>query len=139
MIFPSSQLNYLAILVSTIVAFFIGFMWYGPIFGKPWRKEMKINPKDMNNKEGLGKLMIINIIGTLVMIYVLANFVGLLNISNFIEGIQLGFWIWLGFFASTTLLGSVLWEMKSWKLYSINAAYWLVNLTLNAGILAVWK
>lgn len=138
MVFSNVGVNYLAILVSTIAAFFIGFMWYGPLFGKRWAKEMGIK-MDKNNKEGLGKLMVMNFIGTLLMVYVLAHFVGALSLTTVAGAAQLGFWIWLGFFAAGTLLGGVLWEGKSWTLFTINAAYWLVNLVVIASILAVWS
>ena len=80
----------------------------------------------------------INFIGTLVTAYVLAHFALYLNLETWGDAFQFSFWLWLGFFASATLLGSVLWEGKSWKLYILNAAYWLVNLAVMATILALW-
>lgn len=137
MVFPAASLNYTAILVATVVSFLIGGLWYMFLFRKPWMKEMGI-PANAKSK-GMGGQMFLNIVGTFVMVYVLAHFVFYLSLGTFSEGMQLGFWIWLGFFAATTLLGSVLWEMRSWKLFLINGAYWLVNLAVSAGILAVWK
>ena len=37
---PNLILNIPAILVATAVAFAIGGLWYGPLFSKPWAKEM---------------------------------------------------------------------------------------------------
>ncbi|HLD39833.1 MAG TPA: DUF1761 family protein, partial [Candidatus Nanoarchaeia archaeon] len=28
--------NYLAVLVAAIAAYVVGFLWYGPVFGKKW-------------------------------------------------------------------------------------------------------
>jgi Protein of unknown function (DUF1761) len=44
------------------------------------------------------------------------------------------FYTWLGFFVPV-LLSGVAWEKKSWKLFSINAAYHLLALFLVASIL----
>ncbi len=138
MVFESVSINYVAVLVSTIACFMIGYLWYGPLFGKAWAKEMNVK-NDPSKMKGMWKLMLINFVGTFMMVYAIAHFVDFLKLSNYIEALQLGFWVWLGFFAATTLLGGVLWEGKSWKLYSINALYWLVNLCVPAVILTIWK
>jgi hypothetical protein len=33
---PTFSINYLAILASAIVAMPVGFLWFGPLFGKAW-------------------------------------------------------------------------------------------------------
>lgn len=33
-----TSINYWAVLVSAFCAFFIGWIWYGPLFGKLWMK-----------------------------------------------------------------------------------------------------
>lgn len=35
---PELHINFLAVLVAVFVNVIIGFLWYGPIFGKAWRK-----------------------------------------------------------------------------------------------------
>ena len=41
------QVNYLAVLVSAIAMIVLGFIWYGPLFGKIWTKEMGWTKADM--------------------------------------------------------------------------------------------
>lgn len=137
MVFQSYSVNYLSILIATVASFMVGWLWYGPLFGKKWAKEMGIK-MDKNNKEGLGKLILLNFIGTLIMVYVLALFIKAFAITILPQALQLAFWLWLGFFAATTLLGGVLWEGKSWCLYQINASYWLVNLGVAASVLTLF-
>lgn len=48
------ELNYLAILLAVIAQFAIGFVWYGPLFGKTWGK---IHGFDKLSKETQDKLM----------------------------------------------------------------------------------
>ena len=85
----------------------------------------------------MGKTYVIMVIGTLVTSYVLAHFVDYLDATNIAGALAAAFWIWLGFVA-TVILGGVLWEGKPWKLYFLNAAYYLVNLAVIAVILALW-
>jgi len=71
------------------------------------------------------------------MSYVLAHFVDYAEAATAMDGIILGFWVWIGFLA-TTQIGSVLWEGKPVKLYLINTLHYLVALAVMATILAVW-
>ena len=92
-------------------------------------------------KEGMGKLYAIQAVGSLVMSFVLAH--SLIFASSYTKtsgvsaGIMTGFWNWLGFIAPVSL-GSVLWEGKSWKLYFLNNAYYLVSLIVMGVILSYW-
>ncbi len=134
------SINLLAVLVAAVVHIVLGFLWYGPVFGKTWMGLMGLNQKDLEKKKKdahMGKSYAIMIIGTLVMSYVLAHFVDYTDATTFLLGMQAGFWIWLGFVAPVTL-SSVLWEGKSWKLYLLNNAYNLLGLVIAGGILAAW-
>ncbi len=52
-------------------------------------------------------------------------------------GVSVGFGAWIGFVAPVSL-GIVLWDGKPWKLWMINAGYYLVGLLLIGSILALW-
>ena len=124
-----------------VILFFVGFLWYGPFFGRTWIKLSKIPAVEVakakkKGMKGMWKSMVLNFIGTFIMVYIIFGFVSLLGITSAMQGIVLGFWIWLGFFVCTTLLGSVLWEGKSWSLFAFNGLYWLVTLGL-AGLLSI--
>ena len=133
--------NLWGVLGATIVSFIIGFLWYGPLFGKMWMKLSKIPAGDIAKakKRGIAKPAILNFIGTFVMAYVFANLISLLGVSTVAQGAVLGFWIWLGFFAATTLLGGVLWENKPWSLFVLNGLYWLITLKVMGALLVVWS
>ena len=132
------SINYWAVLVATIAAMVLGFLWYGPLFGKVWIKLMGFDKKkmDKNMKKEMKKAYMILVITTLVTSYVLAHFVKYLG-TTVSDAMQTAFWIWLGFMA-TTQIGVVLWEGKPWKLYFINAAHYLVSLSVMAIIFALW-
>ena len=43
---PNIELNWLAIGACVIAAMPVGFLWFGPVFGKAWAKEMGMNIDD---------------------------------------------------------------------------------------------
>lgn len=123
-----------------IAATVVGFLWYGPLFGKPWSALMGFTPEKMTEakKKGMTNAYIANFVAALVMAYVLSKSIAVRGMLDAGGAIWLAFWIWLGFIA-TVMLGSVLWEGKSAKLYWINAGYYLVILCVMALILAAWR
>jgi len=133
------QLNYVAIIVAAVVSMAIGFLWYSPsMFGKQWRKLMGIKKKDMKKMEKKGKQsMIWAFISIIVTAGVLSLIIKWLGLNTWQAGANIGFWIWLGFVA-TSQLGIVLWEGKPLKLYLINAGHHLVSLAVMGAILAAW-
>ena len=90
----------------------------------------------------MNKLYLMAFVGSLVMAFVLSHALEFasdyLNTSGVSAGLQTGFWNWLGFIAPVTM-GSVLWEGKSWKLWTLNNAYHLVNLLIMGVIIALWQ
>ena len=79
---------------------------------------------------------IIAFISSLLIGYVLALFVNYLLANTFIDGMNVGFLVWLGFVAPMQI-SMVIWEGKPVKLYILNIAYSLIGLSVGAGILSV--
>lgn len=135
--------NYLAVVVATAASVVIGFLWYGPLFGKPWMEMMGITREAMDaaKKKSMMGSYAIMIAGSLVMSYTLAHAIvfasAYLMATGIAAGLMGGFWNWLGFIAPVTL-GSVLWEGRSWKLWVLNNGYWLVSLLVMGAILSAW-
>ena len=122
----------------------IGGLWYGPVFGKYWVKQMGWShdhmekmKRDMNKNGGMAMMYGKAFVAALVMAYVLAHFVVLWGVSDIHGAFVLTFWVWLGFVA-TTLIDSVLWEGKSWNLYVLNAANKFVTIFVMSLILSMW-
>ncbi len=133
-------LNYWAILVATIIQILLGMFWYSPIgFGKPWMKSLGKTLADIEAQKGKGMALsyIFMIITAFIMTYVLAHFVDYANATDAMGGLVAGFWIWLGFIA-TSSLGMVLWEKRSLSWYAITSGYYLVSLLITGAVLAVW-
>lgn len=134
-----TEVNYLSVLIVALVNFFIGFLWYGPIFGKTWIRAMKFTPSDVKKakEKGMAMPMFISFITSIVTTFILAIFVGLAGANTLINGAFIGILIWFGFFL-TASIGTMLWEGKSANLFYLNTAYDLVRFIVMAGILAAW-
>lgn len=135
------DMNYLAVLVAAIAAFAIGFLWHGPLFGKQWIKLSGITEKEIEKaKEEMNMVpyMVVAFVQQVVKAFVVAMFSSMLGIGDALGAVQLAFWAWLGFIA-TTLLDGVLWEKRTVPLYLFNIAYHLVSLVVIALIVGLWK
>jgi len=134
---PEVSLNYLAIIVATAANMVLGMLWYGPLFGKPWKRLVGM-PAD-HKPEGAGKAMALMAGFALLESYVMAHFVDYLQATTIGDGATAGFWLWLGFVA-TTMAQEYIFAVKPkpWSLYAINAGFNLAALLIMGGILAVW-
>jgi len=135
-----TQTNFLAVLVAAIAATVVGFLWYGPLFGKQWSELMGFTPEKMAEmkKKGMTGTYVTTFIAALIMAYVLSNSIAARPLLTTLGSLWLTFWIWLGFVA-TVLIGMVLWEGKPVKLYLIISLYYLVSLFVMGLILVSWR
>jgi len=144
---PDIHVNWLAVLASVISNQVLGFLWYGPILGRPWLKEMGF-PADMKPAPKAAiRQMALMIGGSFLTAYCLSYSLNVWRPSiwkigtdqpDFQYGLMAGFFTWIGFYVPP-MLGSVAFEKKSWKLFAINAGYYLVALQLMGQILANWR
>lgn len=130
-------MNWVVIVVAAIAQFVVGWIWYGPLFGKTWMSMMGMSQQSMS-REGMGKTMVLSFVGSLVTAAVLSMLVGWMGAKTLGAGIAAAFWAWLGFVATVTL-GAVLFAKMSWNLYILNNAYQLVSLAVMGAILAKWS
>lgn len=132
-------INYVAIVGTAVASMVLGFVWYGPLFGKAWMKLAGFTEKQMAaaKKQSMAASYLTAFFGALVTAFVLSYFVDFADATTLAAGAVIGFWAWLGFVA-TVSAGSVLWEGKPVNLWILNNAYNLINLALMGAILAAW-
>lgn len=130
---PEIAHNYTAIAAAMAASIVLGMLWYGPLFGKMWMKLVGMSEADMKKakEKGMGKSYGVMLIATFVMACVLSLVLAAFDAATAKEAGMVGFWIWLGFVATTTVDG-VLWKGESWKLWILNNAYRLIALKLMA-------
>lgn len=137
----SIQINFVAIAVAVVANFILGFLWYTPLFGKRWGKEMGY---DMNNKPKTSdfiKGMLFMVIGNFLLAFVLSHNMAAWSfvpetktMTPMANVMSASIFTWLGFYFPGDL-GSVAWERKSWTLFFINTGYHLASLFVVASIL----
>ena len=129
--------NLWAVLLAAAVSMVLGFLWYGPLFGRAWMKLSGMKTLKMKSKqEGMWKTYLISFLSSIIMALVLAKLISYLSLANFWNGALLGFTAWIGFVATVTL-SMVLWEGKPLNLYLLHNGYSLLSLLLMGGLLAV--
>src|SRR3989338_5002827 len=108
----------LSVVLAGVASMVVGFLWYGPLFGKTltklmgWTKVPKMKTSPMHG-------YIIGFVGTLLMASVLNV------LSVFMPPVSAAFLLWIGILVPV-LAGAVLWEGRPVKLYALNAAHYLV-------------
>lgn len=115
------EINYVAVLLAALTAFFLGYFWYSVIFTKPWQK--LIGMKSAGGKvetPNLGKLLIGSFILELIMAFNLAAFIG--KDADWMFGLGAGLAAGLGW-VSLAFGVNYMFEGKPFKLWLINASY----------------
>ncbi len=126
-------------IVSSLVYYAIGALWYTPLFGKAWAKELGIS---MGGDTGSAKgKFIAGMLGQLVSSFLyVAGVYMLLMLGNFYS---LGGALAVGasvsaFFVLSVNSGKLLFQQKP-KLFLIDAGYGVIGAFAAALILAFWR
>jgi len=144
-------MNWLGLGVSFLWLVILGFIWYAPWFptGAAWIRSQGLDPKNMPKMQG-GKMavsMILMLIGSFLMLFVFTHTFWVYQDAfrntathgtagyklKVMDGVMGGVFTWLGFIVPLNF-NSVAFDNKPWKLFWVNAGYYLVGLVV-AGIL----
>ncbi len=115
---PDIAINYLAIALCVLVAMPAGFLWFGPLFGKPWAKQMGMADVPQPNSAEMARSMLLFAGGSLLIAWVLAHGIAVwrpsswnagIDEAGWVYGLNGAFWTWLGFFLPLQL-GRIAWE-----------------------------
>jgi len=130
-----SDVNWLSVIVATLVSFGVGSLWYTPAtFGTIWMKEVGLD------REKAGKANMPLIFGTTFVLQFIASlglelFLG--KDATLLSGIASGAivsLVWIGTSFGTTYL----FTQKSLKLYLIDVGYYLTLYLIMGAILGAW-
>ena len=137
------SINYLAIAVCAVLSMVIGFIWYGPLFGKQWMKVTGATALDKEARKKMqqsaGPLYGIQLLLSIFQVWVLAYYIQ--NWST-ISGLTNALWIWAAFILPT-VAGSSMWNNDKgnvkWARFLIQTGYQLVLFTVYGIILGLWR
>lgn len=128
-----------SVLAAAVAYVLFGLLWYSDYaFGAAWRRLSGVSAKKMKElqKKGMTDKLMLELVGALVTVYVVALLFGNLFVTDIWEAFSLVQLVWLGFVVPMQL-GPVLWENKPWKLFILNAAYYLMGLYVVGGVLVL--
>ena len=67
-------INYYAVVVSALLAFAVGGLWYSPfLFGKMWLEEMQLKAEDIRQKPSV---FIVSLVFSLIAVFIIADLLG---------------------------------------------------------------
>ncbi len=138
--------NYLAVVVTGVVIFVIGGLWYSPVlFAKPWTRmmgkteeEIKASMASPKAKREMPLLYGMAFVTALVTAWVMAIVIKHFGDQSALRGAEVGTLCWLGFAAATSYATSMF-SMQPKALWLINTGYNLVSFVLAGIILALWQ
>lgn len=132
-----------AVIVAGIVAFVIGFLFHGPLFGKLWMKLANITPTGNEKFSDMVPQMLWNLLVNIITAFVLSGILWMASTSPVIGGMTwskaaiFAVWVWLGFFVTSSSI-EVIWMNKSFKLWLFEAVSSLVVIVSMALVITLW-
>jgi hypothetical protein len=131
-----SKINFLAVLVASLSAFVIGFLWYSPAFlGTIWMKEAGLTEEKVK-QANMAKIFSLSFLLTLIICFNLAAFLG--TDAGFLQGMIYGGLAGIGWVAAS--LGVLyLFEGRSLKLFLINGGYQAVTYMVAGAVIGAWQ
>lgn len=129
-------INYLAVVVATLVAFVASALWY-IVFGKELAKVSRAFAELRAEKRQSWKMLVV-IVQSLVLAFVVAYVIGLREDGGWTGGVGIGFLLWLGL-SAMQWVGSMLWEKVPLKMAAIHAGDWFVKLVVISAIVGAWR
>ena len=124
-------ISFVGVVIATIVAVVIGYVWYGPLFGGYWMRLTGKSQGDMRPGPGFYALTILSAFTTAL---VLSYFIYLTGSASVEGGIAIGILAAVGFVA-TTQGSAYLAEGMSSRLFGLNLGYHLLNLAIMGAII----
>lgn len=137
-----TTINYWAILAGAVLSMIIGFVWYGPIFGKKWMQIIGVDNNDQAKikemQKNSGPLYLVQLLLTLFQVLVLAH---LIADTQIVGGIERALWIWAAFIIPTQA-GAIMWTNKTktlkWQQFLIQGGYQLIMFLVYGTLLQFW-
>jgi hypothetical protein len=134
-------INLGAVIASALAYMFIGMLWYGPLFGKPWMKLMNIDPSSMDKKDkekgrAVMNAYMISFFSSMLIAYVFDVLLAYLGVTTAIGGLSAAILIFIGFVALPNIT-DILFGGKPVKLYLIDNGYKLAYLIAIGVIVAL--
>ena len=132
------NINYTAVIISTVVFMGLGFFWYGFLFSKPWTKLMGWDLSDKKKmkemQQSAGPAYMVSFFGCLFEALLLAYLFNKLHTTAYVNNIWIAIILWLGVQVPATLT-TAMFNKKPLGLWAIDTSYQLAGLIISAAII----
>ncbi len=132
------RVNWWAIVVSAIVFFLIGWLWYGMLFTSAWMTAMGKATGDMTQGGAAGYEYGLTFVMAFLLAYGLARILSWRGDLNPGRGALIGLSMGLLIFGTMTAMDYT-YEMRGSTLAIINVGYVVVGMAVMGVILGAWK
>jgi Protein of unknown function (DUF1761) len=129
--------NYPAVVVAAIVYWFLGALWFGLLFSRPWMALEHVTEEQARSMNPILPY-VVSFLLNLLIAFVLAQLCIWRNAATAAHGAALGIFLWVGLVGPITYT-TYMYEMRPWQLFAINEFYPLAGLCLMGAILGGWK
>ena len=126
--------NWVAVIVATVLLEVLGFLWYGPLFGKAWMAALGHDISTAN----ASVLMAIGVVNTFVCVTGLAWLINRLGAATLSAAVMASVAAWF-FFSLTTQSLEYLYMGMTLRLLEINASFQLVSFVIAGATLSLVK
>ena len=128
------SINWVGVAAATIAAFALGFLWYGPLFSKPWLRELGKTQEQMSGQgPALAPMLAAQFVATIITATVLAIIIERFG-TGVTNGLTVGLLCAAGFVATAKLADVLFAQTSSSKRYWIEAGNQLVSYALMGAI-----
>jgi hypothetical protein len=133
------DVNWLAVLACAVLSMVIGFVWYGPLFSKPWGRLTGWTNEKVAAlpKSSMSVSYAMAFVAALVIASVLAITLRAIGVQGIGDGVMVAVVLWAGF-TGATIGVNMIFERRPLSLFAIEAGYHLVALIVYAIVLSVW-
>ncbi len=132
---------WVGVLVAVIATQIIGFVWYGPLFGKAWMASLGKTPETMKadpNQATMAQAVTGGVIASILSAITIAILLSLSETPDVASGLKIGLLVSVGIMAANQVSGG-LYEGRSATGTWINVAYSIVSMTVMGLIIgAMW-
>ena len=135
----NSKTNHLAVVVSAVVYFVIGGLWFGAIFSQAWLSAVGKSMEELQRTTmPEGALYTLAFIAALILSYTLNWLLQRGGKQGANEGIKLALGLWIGIVATTA--GPIfMFSGASLRLFLLDTGYPLLAMIITGAIISGWR
>ncbi len=136
-----APVNFVAILVAAISSMVVGSIWYGPLFGKLFMREMGMDTWSPEKKEAMKKKMVWSYVGeflsSVVKFFFLAGLIVGFGQTTLLGGMWVAFTVYIGFMMPI-VLGELLWGGTK-TMFWLKTGNMFITMMVAGVILGLWS